>query len=404
MERKWMVAAKVVFCGGLAFLCSFIDRLSWPPVIPMAAAELGLTAAQAGGFMSAFFFGYLITQLPGGLLSDRFGTRKVLLVSLLLMGVFTIGITWVPGFLSGAVLRFFAGIGSGAVLAASVKGVYDYFGPEHRATAMGFFMASAPLGLLLANLISPAVAASYGWRSSFLVAGSLTLFAFGLSWLTLPRRSEASMKSTGRYESIGTTLKILLTHRDLMLTAAAGFFAMWGTWGTLTWANAYMIQGMGLSLKQAGQTMALFGLGALIGQPVAGWLADRFRCRRRQTGMVILAGFAVLLWLFGINKDTRQLFVLVPLLGAGAFIFGPVLNTFISELVAAHQVATAIGFCNGVWQVGSLISPVAAGILLDRTGSYPWAFAVLAAGPLLAVFLLALVRASGIGGSNLKRE
>lgn len=396
MKQKWMTALRVISCSWLAFLCSFIDRLSWPPIIPMAAGELGLSAAEAGGFMSAFFFGYLLTQLPGGMLADRWGSRKVLLYSLFLMGIFTIGLALTTGFLQGIALRFLAGFGSGAVLAASVKGVYDHVSAEHRAMAMGFFMTSAPLGLLLANILSPLVALQYGWRSSFLLAGSITLAAFILAWMILPRRSELRIVPAAGKSGIKFELKDMLTNRDLMLTAAAGFFAMWGTWGTLTWANAYMHQGLGLSLKQSGQTMALFGLGALIGQPIVGWLSDRLRQRRRQTSMVILTFFAGLLWLFGRNQDVQYLAVLTPLLGAGAFVFGPVLNTFISELVAARHVATAIGFCNGVWQVGSLISPVTAGMVLDRTGSYLGAFSILAAGPLLAVVLLAFVRTSGV--------
>jgi len=394
VERTLSAALRVVLCGGLAFFCSFVDRLSWPPVIPMASSELGLTAAQAGGFMSAFFLGYLLTQLPGGILADRLGTRKVLVVSLFLMGVFTLGTAWVPGYWSGMSLRFVAGIGSGAVLAASVKGVYDYFGPTRRATAMGFFMASSPLGLLVANIMSPLIAASHGWRASFLAAGCLTLIVWVFSWLMLPQ-SGTTVRPANEFQRPKNNIRLLFANRDLILTAAAGFFAMWGTWGTLTWANTYMHQSLGLSLKQSGQIMALFGLGALIGQPLAGWLSDWFPQHRRQTGMAILACFAILLWFFGINQDRQQLIILAPLLGAGAFIFGPVLNTFISELVEPHQVGTAIGLCNGVWQLGSVISPITAGLFLDKTGSYQWAFGVLAAGPMLAVLIFALVRTSG---------
>ena len=396
MKKKIDHAGKiVVLCGGAAFFCSFMDRLAWPPVIPLAAKELGLTGAQAGGFMSAFFFGYLLTQLPGGMMADRWGTRKVLLISLVLMGLFTVSIAWIPDYLTGLVMRFLAGLGSGAVLAASVKGVYDYFDPARRATAMGFFMASGPLGLLVANLMSPSIAASYGWRMSFLLAGTITLLVWILSWKLLPRRGIAHLVSQegDRLDSVGRLFK----NRDLMLTAGAGFFAMWGTWGTLTWANAYMSSSLGLTLQESGRMMALFGCGALIGQPLAGWLADRYLGRRRQTGMAILGLFGILLGLFGTNRDTGMLILLAPLLGAGSFIFGPVLNTFISELVSPRQVATAIGLCNGIWQVGSLISPLTAGLILDWTGSYSAAFSVLAAGPLTAVAILAMVRTSGFG-------
>lgn len=393
MKPKNKIALQVVFCGGLAFFCSFIDRLAWPPVIPVAAKELGLNGAQAGGFMSAFFLGYLLTQLPGGILADRLGTRKVLLFSLVIMGLFTLLMSQAQDFSSGILLRFFAGLGSGGVLAAAVKGVYDYFEPRYRATAMGFLMASGPLGLLTANLAAPVLAARLGWRYSFVFAGLFTLLSWLMARQLLPAHQSSPTLPPSFQKSQRQEFWAFLANKQLIITAAAGFFAMWGTWGTLTWANAYMHQGLGLSLQQSGQAMALFALGALMGQPLVGWISDQFPRKRRQTGMIILGLFSVLLWLFGNNQEVKKLLFLTPLLGAGAFIFGPVLNTYISELMEGHQVATAIGFCNGIWQLGSLISPVAAGALLDYTGYYSWAFAVLAAGPMIAVFLLATVGA-----------
>ena len=391
MKKTLSIAIRVVLCSGLAFFCYFVDRLAWPPIIPIASQELGLTATQAGGFMSAFFLGYLLTQLPGGILVDRLGTRKVLIVSLFLMGVFTLSTAWVPDYWSGIILRFFTGIGSGAVLSSAVKGVYDHFKPTHRATAMGFFMASSPLGLLIANIMSPLIAATHGWRTSFLAAGCLTLLIWLLTWLLLPKSLE-TINVVNKQQKANDNLWLLLRNTNLILTAVAGFFAMWGTWGTLTWANTYMHQSLGLSLKHSGEFMALFGLGALIGQPLAGWFSDLFPHHRRQVGMGILTCFAILLWLFGTNQDNRQLIILVPLLGAGAFTFGPILNTFISELVEPHQVGTAIGLCNAIWQLGSVISPITAGLFLDKTNSYEWVFGVLATGPMLAVLLFALVK------------
>ena len=384
-----MLPVLVVFCSWLAFLCSFVDRLSWPPIIPLALGELSLTRAEAGGFMSAFFLGYLLTQLPGGMLADRFGIRRVLSASLLLTGSFTLLFAWVNGYWSGLALRFMAGLGSGAILAASVKGVYDHFPAHRRATAMGFFMTSLPAGLMLANLMSPAIAASYGWRISFVVAGVLTLVVFFVALGLLP---SSGLKPSDNLQTNRTSFALLLRNRSLLVTAAAGFFAMWGTWGVLTWNNAFMHQGLGLSLEQSGRMMALFAVGALVGQPLAGKIADCYPANRRHVGMAILLGFSVLLLVFGQLRTPSFAPLLSPLLGAASFIFGPVLNTLISELVAPDQVGTAIGFCNAFWQIGSLISPFLAGLLLDLTGDYGLMFFLLSAGPLLSVLLLGRVR------------
>ena len=382
-------SAQIVFCAWLAFLCSFVDRLSWPPIIPLAIGDLKLTATEAGSFMSIFFLGYLLTQIPGGMLADRFGIRRVLLGSLFLVATFTVAFAWTPNYAAGIFLRFLAGLGSGAILAAAVKGVYDCYRPARRATALGFFMTSLPAGLMLANLSSPWIAGHFGWRASFGAAGALTFLAMGFTAWLLPASSPSTV--SGNWQS-GKQLKELMKNRSLLITAAAGFCAMWATWGALTWNNSYLHQELHLSLAESGKVTVLFATGALVGQPLAGLVADRFPAGRRQVSMLILLGFALLLCFYGQNRNPQLLTVLSPLLGAAAFVFGPVLNTFISELVQKDQVGTAIGFCNAVWQIGSLISPVLAGLVLDVTGSYGGVFLMLAAGPALAVLLLSGVK------------
>lgn len=353
--------------------------------MPVAMQELSLNKAEAGSFMSIFFLGYLLTQIPGGMLADRFGIRKILVLSLLWTGGFTLAFAGVEGYGGGLLLRFLAGLGSGAIMAAAVKGVYDSFSPANRATAMGVFMTSLPAGLMLANLLSPWVAVHAGWRVSFIVAGCLTLLSMGVAWRLLP--PTAVVIHQDGFQP-GKTLRLLMQNRRLLITALAGFMAMWGTWGVLTWNNSFLHQGMGLTIEKSGGMMALFGLGALIGQPLAGKLADRLAGRRHQVAQGILLLFGVLLLVYGLNRNPLWLYLLSPCLGAAAFIFGPVLNTLISELVEPGQVGTAIGFCNAVWQLGSLASPYLAGLLLDWTGDYRSIYLMLAAGPFLSVLVL----------------
>ena len=239
--------------------------------MPLAMQELSLNKAEAGSFMSIFFLGYLLTQIPGGILADRFGIRKILILSLLLTGGFTLAFAGVEGYSGGLLLRFLAGLGSGAIMATAVKGVYDSFSPANRATAMGVFMTSLPAGLMLANLLSPWVAVHAGWRGSFIVAGCLTLLSMGVAWRLLPQTTVVIHQDGFQP---GKTLRLQLQNRRLLITALAGFMAMWGTWGVLTWNNSFLHQGMGLTIEKSGGMMALFGLGALIGQPLAGKLAS----------------------------------------------------------------------------------------------------------------------------------
>ena len=161
MRRHWMPFG-VLFVVWSAFLLSFVDRLTWPPIIPLASRDLGISAAQAGGYMTAFYIGYVMTQLPGGYLTDRFGYRKVLLTSFLVMGTFTAAMGLVENYAAGFLLRILAGMGSGAVFSAGVRAIFDWFRQNSRATAMGFFMTASSLG---PRRIRGEVPVRFGWVS-----------------------------------------------------------------------------------------------------------------------------------------------------------------------------------------------------------------------------------------------
>ncbi len=81
MNKEVISAIKVLFIAFLAYLFSYMDRMAWAPIIPLASKDLGINAAQAGSLMTAFYLGYVITQVPGGYLTDKYGYRKMLLTS-----------------------------------------------------------------------------------------------------------------------------------------------------------------------------------------------------------------------------------------------------------------------------------------------------------------------------------
>lgn len=378
----------------MAFLFSFVDRLSWPPVIPIAAKELGITSAQAGSYMTAFYIGYVITQLPGGLLTDRFGYRKVLLGSFFVMGIFTALMGTIHSYEQGFILRICAGLGSGAVFSACVRAIFDWFPEKGRGTAMGFFMTASSLGVSVVNLFVPTVAQTYGWQTSFFVAGVLPMAGLFLGFFFLKERNTQSEQRKTPQTSAGFWKDVasLSKNRNLMIAGLSGFCAMWATWGTATWANTYMHKGLHISLVEAGFIMSIYGAAAIFCKPLIGILSDVLKVQRKVLLFIVLICFGPILILFGSSSSVRLLYIAAPILGVAAFVYSPVMNTYIGELVDQRLVGTATGFVNTIWQIGSLISPLAVGAVIDATQNYLYAFLTLAAGPVVAAFLILLVK------------
>src|SRR5213079_2622883 len=102
--------------------------------------NLSLDASQLGIILSSFFFGYAFMQIPGGWLADRFGSRKVIVVAVLMWSVFT-GLTGLAWSLTSLLLiRLLFGLGEGSFPAGSTKAISDYFPKERRTKAQSTMM------------------------------------------------------------------------------------------------------------------------------------------------------------------------------------------------------------------------------------------------------------------------
>ena len=111
-SAKWLSLLAVT----LAFTFTFLTRFIWSPLMTTVSQEFGLSVMQAGLYMSAFFAGYLITQIPGGMMADKLQPKWVLVVCTVLSGCATAAMALIPGYRLGLVLRIVTGASSGCVM------------------------------------------------------------------------------------------------------------------------------------------------------------------------------------------------------------------------------------------------------------------------------------------------
>ncbi|XFO64424.1 putative sulfoacetate transporter SauU [Sporomusa silvacetica DSM 10669] len=374
----------------LCFLFTFITRFTWPPLISVVVPALGMTMGQAGAFMSAFYLGYLITQIPAGVLADRYGARVILSLSLLIEGTATMTLSLIDSYELGFNLRILAGFGAGAVFASCSRALVEWFPPKEQGLAFGLLMAAPSGGILITNVLVPHLNQSLGWHGAFLAVGSLT-FTAGVLILLL-------MKSNCTYnEKIGDVsegLRLIFGNRDLMLTAATGFFLMWLQLGTATWANAY-IKSLGFSISQAGQVMAWYGLGGVVAPLVSGIMSDRLDCRKPLVLAALVAVIPTTI-LFGQQTSFSMLCIVGLAAGFMSYIVNPQLTIMISQFAGMKWAATANGVSNFLFQLASLLSPWFIGLVIDSTGIFDYVWWILAMGPVVSILFILGVREKSV--------
>lgn len=379
---KWLVLLLAFF----SYLMGFVVRFSWPPIIAEAAPELGIDMTRAGLYMSAFYLGYVLTHIPAGFLSDRFGVRFIIAAAMLIEGISSLGMAHIDSFGSGFVLRVFSGLGAGAVYASCVRSVTTWFGPKERGTAFGCLMIAPTAGVLVANQIASMVLVSFPWQTIFNIVG--------ISAITLGIFVAVFMKETG-VSTKGVNFKVglcaIVGNKNILRMAFAGFWFMFLEVGFISWSNTALKEG-GLSFANAGFVMTFFGYGGIVGPLVSGFLADRIIDKK----MMFILGLIMLspmVFLFGQLHSLITLAIAACGLG---FVFGYVntlLPLMISEYSGPQWSASAGGITGCVFQSGAIFGPAILGLSVDITGSFHLVWLLLAVAPAVALlFLLKLTK------------
>lgn len=381
---RWVV----LILSSLCFLFSFITRLAWAPVIPEASADFGITAAQAGGYMTAFYIGYVITQVPAGLLADRFGSRVLLSVSLLIEATATILLSMTGSYTLGFALRLITGLGAGAIMACCGQSIGQWFPANERGKAFGIVLACPSLAIVLNNYVIPLIISGFGsWRSAFRFIGLATLGVAVLAFVLV----KGERVSGGQAVNPLKGFVRILTNVNIIIIAVAGFCLMWSELSIATWANSYMQGQLGMTKISAGYVMVFYGVGGILAPIVSGVLADRIGHRREILIISYILG-AVCTIIFGLQSSFGALAFVCFLTGLTSYFANPHLSTAAISCAGDQSAATATGFTNFVYQFASMIGPLVVGIMVDKIGNFSAAWYVIGAGPIVGAILLAFLK------------
>ncbi|MDR8071881.1 MFS transporter [Burkholderia cenocepacia] len=393
---RWVV----LFVVWVAFLISYVDRVAWSTVAAPVGHTLGISVAMLGAFVTAFYVGYVIANVVGGILTDTIGGRGTLVLALVPLGIATFCFSFSHGLRTGIAIQVVMGLAAGADYSAGVKVITAWFDKD-RGRALGLYSTATSLAVVIANASVPSIATLYGWQTAFQGLGAIT-FSWAIVTLVLLRDSplKASISRISRAE-----IAALIKNRNLVLLALAGCGALWATVGFGAWGNALMTKQYGISPVTAGSISALFGVGAVIAKPLLGWLSDLLKGAAKFVSIVCLVCFALMLLVFGQCATVMQFYLVAPFLGAVAFGYTPVLIAQVTQASGEKASGAAAGLTNAIWQSGSAMSPILVGQVYASSHSFSLALLTLAAGPACGALILLFVtrNAAPAKGNSVER-
>ena len=374
------------------YLITYIDRVNISTAADAIRRELSLSNVQLGFLQSAFGYPYLVFQIFGGWIGDRFGPRRTLFLCGLVWASATILTGFAGGLTSLFICRLLVGIGEGATFPVATRAMQSWTPIGRRGFAQGLTHAFARLG----NAVTPPIVAwlivTIAWRGSFIVLGCCSL-VWVLIWLVYFRDVPSEHRGITAAE-----LQILPNHglpativrpkvpwgaltKRMAPVKIVYFCYGWSLWLYLTWLPSYFLHEYQYDLKKSALfTSAVFFAG-VVGDYLGGEISDRIlhrtgdlqKARRNVVMFGFLGSFVCLVPVF----LTHDLVTIILSLGAAFFcaeiVIGPMWS--IPMDIAGKFSGTAAGMMNTGSALAAILSPIAFGYIIDATGNWQLPFA-----------------------------
>jgi len=367
----------VVLMTALLFV-NYVDRGNLATVGPLLIDQQGLSNAQLGLLLSAFYFTYAPAQLLAGWLCERVDVYRLLALAVAIWSLTTAATGLTVGFASLLALRLLLGLGESVVFPASSRLFAQLVPERRRGAANGWMAVGLAIGPAFGTFAGSLLAGHFGWQASFLVFGGLSLL-----WLwpwarfmrTVPQASPGAFGRPPSYRE-------MLGKRAAWGAYLGHFSSNYSFYFLISWLPTYLVKAHGLSISQMGLVGGLLFYSVVAVSSVAGgWYSDRMIIRGASVnavrkGFVVYGqiGVGVCLILCAVTPALALGSLLVSAVFVGVE-SGPVYS--IPQTLAGPRAAGRwVGVQNFFGNLAGIVAPYATGLMVDRSGHYGWAFLV----------------------------
>ena len=364
-------AHKALIAASLGWMLDAFDVMLYALVLKSLMADLHLDSSTAGWVGSVTLLAAAAGGLMFGVLADRVGRTRALMLSVLLYSIFTAACGFAQSAMQLALFRIFLGIGMGGEWASGAALVSETWPDRVRGRALGFMQSAWAVGYAMAALVNYLVqdVAGLNWRYVFFVG---VLPALATLWI---RRSveEPELWKRAQREPQKITARAAMGGSMLRVTAAVTamnaccLFAYWGfnSWIPTYLSSAESAGGMGFSNKLMSGLVFVNQIGMWFGYITFGFISDATGRKRAYVVYLLLA--AVLVWVYTSTRNPWLLLILGPITAFFATGYFSGFGAVTAELYPTAVRATAQGF---TYNLGRIVSAAAPWLVGDFAKSH----------------------------------
>jgi MFS family permease len=380
MHYAWVIA----FTGTLVtILAHGFGRMAYSVLLPPMRDSLNLSYTQLGLIATGNFIGYLAMALIGGFLASRFGTRKLIFVSLLIMGISLFLTGTVNSFLSAFLLRLITGMGNGSSYVPIMALPAAWFFRK-KGFATGIVSAGIGTGLFLSGLILPPIIglSQNGWRYAWYTLGGCVFIGSWVVYLLLrdtpaekgllPYGMERPLEKQEEKIPFFSALREVFKKPELWKLGFVYFMYGFSYIIFLTFFVAYLNKEIGIPLKQAGLIFGVLGILSIFCGVIFGGISDllgRSKGSGLAYGVLALSYLVAALW----KSSTGGLLAAI-IFGISAFSIPTIMAAAAGDVVGGKLAPGALGFITLFFGIGQALGPYVGGAIKDLTATFATSF------------------------------
>lgn len=393
VHYAWIVALTGTL---VTILAHGFGRMSYSVILPPMKDGLMLSYTELGSIAMGNFIGYLSLAIIGGFLAARFGVRRVVFVSLLVIGVSLFLTGFANSFVFAFIMRFISGLGNGGSYVPIMALPAAWFVMRKRGLATGIVSGGIGAGLFLSGIILPPIIAAFGengWRYAWFFLG-ITVFVFAFVCYGFLRNNPAekglSMYGGTEEQKGGPKITLFSAFKDVVVESEIWklgcVYFMYGFSYIiyLTFFVAYLTKEMDVSPIAAGRIFAVLGVFSIFCGVIYGWISDVLG--RRYGSMIAYLTLALAYVIFAFWKDTTGFYVSAVIFGIAAFSIPTIMAAAAGDAVGGRLAPAGLGFITLFFGIGQALGPVIGGYIKDVSGTFTYAFLLSAGVSLLGAF------------------
>ena len=335
-------------------------------IIPIAE-QFQLSTSQTGLIMSFFFLGYSLMQIPSGWLADKIGYKKVLILSLGLVSLFTFAFGFGGSLVIFIVIRFFAGVGHAGYPPSTSKSIAVNFTKDRRIFIQSLILSTSGIGGILAFLIGARLV-DWNWHNAYYVLGALFVISLLLVIFFVPNDIVVKQKKVDSIQN-QTSFKSVILNRNVLTLFIVMVLINMAYYGNMSWLPSFLKEKFTLSLSTVGTILAINAVGGTIASLLAGILLTKFFVGKEKVLFLINAiissvSFAGLVLTDSLALSITLLYVLtfcITIFFVGVF-------SWPHKILPGNVIGSSIGVINTGSTIGGFIAPVTFGALVSLAG------------------------------------